>query len=68
MKCIYCGLEFDVQHARRSIGHKYGAGTYDEYAPNADICKDCVDAEVASDYQAGENVIKLMGPAPDLYD
>ena len=61
-KCVYCGKEFDVTHARKVLGRKFGAGTYDEYCPEADQCEDCLWSEVSADYNTGAEVIRLMGP------
>lgn len=47
-KCVRCGREFDVSYARRSIGHSYGAGTYNEYYPEGDVCEYCATEELKS--------------------
>ncbi len=65
--CIYCGREFDVSYARRSLGKRFGAGTYDDYCPDANECEDCLYPEISADYNEGARVIQLMGPGWD-YD
>ena len=60
-KCISCGCEFDVSSARRSISRRYGAGTYDDYYPNADMCAECADSEISADMGTGAEIAELMG-------
>lgn len=64
-KCAMCGREFDVSHARRSIGQMYGAGSYNEYYPNGDVCEYCAIEEISADYNEGAETIKLMGTGWD---
>lgn len=59
--CSICGCEFDVSTARRSIGRSYGAGIYNEYYPNGDVCEYCANEEVAADYATGGEIKELMG-------
>ena len=59
--CSICGREFDVSTARRSIGRSYGAGTYNDYYPNGDVCEYCATEEVSADYAAGGELKELMG-------
>ena len=63
--CICCGREFDVSYARRSLGRRYGAGTYDDYCPEANDCEICLSEEVGADYSAGAQLIELMGTGWD---
>lgn len=57
--CSRCGCEFEVSDARRSIGRSYGAGTYNDYYPDCDVCTDCAAEEISADYAAGEEAINL---------
>lgn len=63
--CCRCGYDFDLTHARRVIGGRYGAGTYDNYYPDGDVCEECAIEEIAPDYSAG---LDLMELAPDLFE
>ncbi|GLG90758.1 hypothetical protein [Sellimonas catena] len=40
--CKFCGEEFELSDARRRIGRSYGAGIYNEYYPNGDVCESYV--------------------------
>lgn len=60
-KCERCGSEFDVSTARRSIGRSYGAGIYNDYYPDGDVCEDCATEEISADYATGAEIIELMG-------
>lgn len=64
-ECVICGCEFDVSTARRVIGCRYGAGTYNDYYPDADVCEDCADEQVGADYATGEELKELMGSSWD---
>lgn len=64
-KCVRCGCEFDVSSARRSIGRSYGAGTYDDYYPDGDVCASCAAIEVSTDVATGEELMELMGDSWD---
>lgn len=59
--CSRCGREFDVSTARRVIGYHYGAGMYNEYYPDGDVCEYCAVEEVGGDYEAGAELKELMG-------
>ncbi len=60
--CSVCGSEFDVSTARRSIGRKYGAGEYDDFFPEGDVCIDCAN-DLFGEWQAAANELRdLMGP------
>lgn len=63
--CKYCGAEFDVSTARRSIGRSCGAGLYDEYYPDGDVCQFCAVTEIGGDIAAGDELIELMGTGWD---
>lgn len=63
--CSRCGREFDVSTARRSIGRSYGAGTYNNYYPDGDVCEYCATEEVSADYATGQELIELMGTGWD---
>ena len=63
--CCRCGCEFDVSEARRIIGRRYGAGVYNEYYPNGDVCEHCALPELGAAWATGEEVINLMGPSWD---
>ena len=56
-----CGCEFDVSEARRSIGQKYGAGVYNDYYPDGDVCRECAIEEISCDYATGAEIMELMG-------
>ncbi len=60
-KCVRCGRKFDLFYARRSIGHSYGAGSYNEYYPDGDVCEYGAPEEISADYNAGAEIIELMG-------
>ena len=58
--CSSCGEEFDLSTARRSIAQLFGAGAYDEYIDDKDLCEDCA-RDVIDDYRsAGADVMDLM--------
>lgn len=59
--CSICGREFNVSTARRVIGRSYGAGTYNDYYPNGDVCEYCATEEVSADYATGGELKELMG-------
>ena len=63
--CERCGAIFDKSSAKRTIGHTYGAGTYDDYYPNEDVCVDCAIEEISADYATGAEIIDLMGTGWD---
>ena len=64
-ECARCGAEFDVSDARRIIGRRYGAGTYNDYYPDGDVCEDCAIEQVSADYATGAEIKKLMGSSWD---
>lgn len=64
-KCVRYGREFDVSYARRSIGHSYGAGSYNDYYPDGDVCEYCATEEISADYNAGAELRELMGTGWD---
>ena len=57
--CIQCGREFDLEHARRSIGAKWGAGSYDEESPDGELCEVCVDEIIGEGMAAGAEIMDL---------
>ena len=59
--CSQCGEEFDVSYARRSIGRRYGAGVYDSYYPDGDVCEHCAFETIGADAATGEELKELMG-------
>ena len=59
--CSRCHCEFNLSSARRSIGATYGAGTYNNYYPDGDVCEDCANEEISADYATGEELKELMG-------
>lgn len=63
--CSYCGSEFNLSNARRSIGQRYGSGTYDDYYPDGDVCESCAISEIGADYAEGAELIDLMGTGFD---
>ena len=63
--CSCCGCEFDVSTARRVIGAYYGAGVYNSYYPDGDVCEDCATEEISADYATGEELKELMGSSWD---
>lgn len=64
-KCVRCGCEFDLTSARRSIGRSYGAGTYDEFYPDGNVCSSCAIMQVSADVGEGEELSELMGDWDD---
>ncbi|MBQ9905822.1 MAG: hypothetical protein IJM46_03520 [Oscillospiraceae bacterium] len=58
--CAWCGKEFDVSTARRICGQRYGAGIYDDYYPEGDVCTDCAVEVMSADYAAGAALKELM--------
>lgn len=64
-KCERCGSEFDVSTARRIIGRSYGAGIYNDYYPDGDVCEDCATEEISADYATGAEIRELMGTSWD---
>ncbi len=65
MICRICGEEFNVSAAKRRIGKLYGAGEYDSYFPNGDVCGSCAIEEMSPDYGSGEDQIDDMGSGWD---
>ena len=63
-KCVRCGCEFDVSSARRSIGRSYGAGTYDDYYPDGDVCASCAAIEVSTDGTYGRFLGRRLNDIP----
>lgn len=59
--CSICGREFEVSTARRVIGRNYGAGTYNDYYPDGDVCEYCATEEVSADSSTGGELKELMG-------
>ena len=59
--CVECGREFDVTYARRSIGRSYGAGLYNDYFPDGDVCEECAAEVISADCAAGEEIREMMG-------
>ena len=60
-KCAICGRKFDLEHARRVIGASYGAGTYNDYYPDGDVCECCAIEEISADWNAGAEIADMMG-------
>lgn len=65
--CSRCGCSFSVSHARHLMGVRYGAGVYDDYYPEGDVCEDCANEQISADHAEGEEVIDLMGTGWDPY-
>lgn len=59
--CSWCGKEFDLERARRSIGRSYGAGYYDDSFPQGDACPDCARTEINNWIAAGNEIMELNG-------
>lgn len=59
--CSCCGTEFDVSYARRFIGRRYGAGTYNEFFPNGDVCEDCAIGPISEVVATADELKELMG-------
>lgn len=64
-KCIRCGREFNISYARRSIGQNYGAGSYNDYYPDGNVCEYCATEEISADYGTGADTKELMGTGWD---
>lgn len=60
-RCERCGVEFDLGDAKRYIGRRYGAGTYDDYYSDEYVCEDCAIEEISCDYATGREIQELMG-------
>lgn len=60
-KCVECGCEFDVSRARRVVGARYGAGAYNDYYPDGNVCEDCASDVIGADYSTGAEIKSLMG-------
>jgi len=58
--CKYCGEEFNLSTARRSIGQRFWAGAYDDCFPDGDVCEDCARQEIDENMSAGADVMELM--------
>lgn len=63
--CSRCGTDFSLSTARRSIGQSYGAGTYNDYYPEGDVCENCALEQISADDAAGAELKELMGSAWD---
>lgn len=61
--CSECGCEFDISEARRVFGALYGAGTYNNWYPNNDVCPYCARSETDDFMEAGAEIAELMGDA-----
>lgn len=59
--CKFCGEEFELSGVRRRIGRSYGAGIYNEYYPDGDVCERCAVEEISCDYATGAEIKELMG-------
>lgn len=64
-RCVECGKEFDVSYVRRVIGARFGAGLYNEYFPEGDVCEDCATDVIGPDVEAGMELKDLMGSSWD---
>ena len=63
--CKFCGKDFDLGDVRRSVGRRYGAGVYNDYYPEGDVCEDCAVEEISCDYATGLEIKDLMGSSWD---
>ena len=63
--CSECGREYDVSTARRCIGQLYGAGSYNVYVPEGDLCEECAMCLLGTYESAGAEVLELSGWEPD---
>ncbi len=57
--CSSCGCEFNVSDARRMIGRRYGAGSYNDEYPDGDVCGDCALEYLGAAWATGEEVLNL---------
>ena len=57
----FCGEEFELSGVRGGIGRCCGAGVYNEYYPNGDVCESCAVGEISCDYATGAEIKELMG-------
>ena len=60
-RCSRCGEYFDLSYVKRFIGRNYGAGSYDDYYPDGDVCLDCAIEEVSADWATGAEIMELIG-------
>ena len=58
--CCMCGEEFSLSTARRCIGRRFGAGTYDDEFPDGDVCEECASEEIGSNMAEGASVMECM--------
>lgn len=58
--CDICGDEFDLSTARRSIGRRFGSGTYDDQFPDGDVCEDCANDQLGSYMNEGASIKDCM--------
>ena len=58
--CCYCGCEFNVSEARRSINRSYGKGTYDSWFCDGDEygCASCTAEEVSAARATGSEIME----------
>ena len=54
--CSRCGCTFNLSDAKRVIGRRFGAGTYDDFYSD-DVCEDCALEELSCAYNVGEDVL-----------
>lgn len=63
--CLRCRTTFNLIYAKRRVDHLYGAGIYDDYFPDGDVCDKCAIEELSCDYGTGEEEIGNMGSGWD---
>lgn len=59
-KCAWCGCEFDVSSAKRSINRKYGVSTYEDICMGQYLCRNCVETEVSGAIGVGAEIEEYM--------
>lgn len=63
--CAWCGCEFNLSSAKRSINRKYGSETYEDTCIGKTLCKKCVETEVSGNITIGSEVSELMDDSWD---
>ena len=63
--CVRCGCEFDLSSARRSIGHRFFSGAYDDNYPDGDVCENCAFEEMGAAEATWDEMRELPGDWDD---
>lgn len=55
--CERCGNEFELGDARRIIGRRFGAGCYNDFFPDGNVCEDCAREELGTAEAEGAEIM-----------